>query len=42
MERFMYNDHPVRRELVVGSDWERNDAEMTAEGFSYSDTQASR
>ena len=38
MERFMYAGHPDRRELVVVSDWERNDAEMTAEGFSYSDT----
>ena len=42
MERFMYGGYEghVQRELAVESDWERNDAEMAAEGFFYSDNAA--
>ena len=44
MERFMYGVYEehvhAQRALTVESDWERNDAEMAAEGFFFSDNAA--
>jgi hypothetical protein len=41
VERFMYADYEdhEKRKLVIESNWDRDDAEMAAEGFVYSDNE---
>ena len=42
MERFMYaagGEEHAKRNLVIESNWDRDDAEMAAEGFVYSDNE---